>query len=188
MRLEFTHVAEDYIEKQKALSPPPTPANRFTMILLIACVFWMAFQGWQNLGKDLTLSLVEIVGAFLALSCFWFVPKLQRFILRSHFKRVSAKDPKKVGPFVVDMGADGLTWTTKGSRQAMSWGAFISYKECSSIFLLFSSLHSVDILPKRAIGSEANLQEVRSILERQIGSIHPNMRSHPEPQRSSSGQ
>ncbi|MFE6283578.1 YcxB family protein [Streptomyces sp. NPDC057877] len=127
-----------------------------------AVVFTLLVLGGVLAGVGvLSLVLWAVCGAVL-----WFMPYLQA----NHvFRTVSWQ-----GEYRSVVGAEGITARTEHATLTQRWSAFRGHRETRDHFVLLSrdpNILVIEALPKRGLGSEADVSRLRELLAAKLPSL-----------------
>lgn len=168
MRFEYELSVEDLAELHRAINQLRALIKPILMVTaLMALVASFFFCRYLRFTFDNIILLVSPCLVIL-----WMV-----LAIRPDATRLKKElNPSLRGRHSADLSDKGLTWTSEVSRGEERWSGFVSYLETANLFVLFSSPDAARILPKRALQSEVEVEQVRSILASQIGFVHPKKR------------
>jgi hypothetical protein len=135
------------------------------MLALLTAMYLVGGEPLRDLWR---IGLVALFLGALQLG----VPLIQRWQLR----RMYASSPVLREPQVYTFSDAGVTITGGPANLSLGWDAFVRAMETREFFLLFSNPRSAYYLPKRAIGTPADVGELRALLDAHLGSRAETMR------------
>ena len=115
-----------------------------------------------NLFSDVLVPLLPWMGVFVAI------------IIASRLGRrhVAARQFKRFGPLqrprTFQLSTGGVTVTEPLSSHHYQWQAFPRWEETKNLFTLYVSEYGIEIIPKRAVGSETTIDQLRNMLRSSI--------------------
>jgi YcxB-like protein len=63
---------------------------------------------------------------------------------------------------------DGLTVAEPFSQHRTVWGGYTRFQETKNLFLLYTGKHTAEMIPKRVLGSDEQIEAARQILQRNV--------------------
>ena len=134
----------------------------FALAILMAILFVAARLEYP--GRPLfTRENASLYLPFLLFLPFWaFFPHLLAFFQWRGNRALQ-------GPMALTITDEGLAVRSQHSTVTHSWSAFVKYRETPNLFLLHSSSQVAVIVPKRALGDDADVQQFRQHL---AASVH----------------
>lgn len=172
MWLEFQYEVEDLAEMHRSLVEPGLKKRAIFTFLLGICLMTVVY-----LVGDVRLPTPWLLGSFAMFCITGFVVLFAKMRAdrptTGRIQKQLSDAPDLSGIQTVEMSEHGIIWESENSRTELAWKSFSSYLETPKLFFVISHPSLVRILPKRAMKSEAEVQEVRRLLAAQIGSVYP---------------
>ncbi len=152
--------------------------KNFWPFWLILAVVWATLIGWTllpspsasapaatqpaNLFSDLFVPLLPWIGVFVAIMV----------ASRWGRRRVAARQFSRFGPLqrprTFQLSTSGVTVTEPLSYHHYQWQAFPRWEETKNLFTLYISEYGMEIITKRAVGSETTIEQLRDMLRSSI--------------------
>lgn len=177
MRIEFTLTAKDAYQAGRAIEKAKDNRLHKAVILFVMVAPFVLKAAWDHShGLDIDWMIPMFVILPFAFGMAFLV----------HARRSRAEEEKRCNrnpDFPLSMWAQldekGFISTTSTSRTEDSWQAFDSYLQTpEALILVRTSGLMFNILPKRAFGSQEQLDQAITLLESHIGTVFPKRRSH----------
>ena len=74
------------------------------------------------------------------------------------------KNPDKLGPSKVSVGADGVDYESPHANATSRWSAYPRILETTDLFLFYTQSNFAQILPKRCFENPDKIENLRKIL------------------------
>jgi membrane-bound metal-dependent hydrolase YbcI (DUF457 family) len=116
-------------------------------------------------GDVRTLWLVGTVAFFLAAVVGLATP----LIVRRQLRRQYSDTPSLRGPQVYQFSDGGLAMTGGATTTTLGWDSLVEAAETDAFFLFYHSKRQAFYLPKRVMGDEQQLQQLRQLLRTRLG-------------------
>jgi len=179
---EYQFTLEEYKEGvqylRKALTKRSRRWNRYWIGWFVLCIVAIVFFLFVNLkpsarpqpiippqggvGSDGPLDMVLPILPWLAVFAFvWF---FVFYRMRGTIRRNWDNEPALHRVRTVEIDDMGVTFQDQVSQNRRVWAGFVKYVESPNLFLLFPTNYTADLIPKRALGGEKEIQEVREVL------------------------
>lgn len=119
-------------------------------LLMVGCV--VGFFAWNTFsGTDAFDRLLALSALFYAMAMSGVFALLYRTV---GIARLWQRQPREQLPRTMEAGEDGVVFDDPLARSAYRWAAFAGYKETPNLILLYTSIASVYIVPKRAFAAD----------------------------------
>jgi hypothetical protein len=176
MRLEYQLTFDDYREAIGRVKPV-SHGNRRVRGWLVATIVIGALSVIVNVltprvpearpfRSGVVLEYLPWLVVFLVL--WFFVRRSLRGGLREQWEEQTALHRPKV----VDFREDGLTVYDPAVRLDYHWTAVRQCGETPHLFVLYTADSAFQILPKRALGTDANVEQFRAYVNARLGGRH----------------
>jgi hypothetical protein len=124
----------------------------------VALLILLLGRDWRALWP---LAAVALVLLLLQPASTW--------LMRWQLRRAWRETPSLQGPQVYEFSDSGVTITGGASSIRLGWDSFVDAAETEAFFLLYYSKRFAYYLPKRVVGSEAELHSLRELFARKLG-------------------
>lgn len=143
----------------------------WVLVLLYACVFPFVVERQSEIAPDNAL-FVDGIFAGVAVSCLFSLWVNTTNLIRARARGVWESQKQLHGPFCVDIDEQNILISGAQWRSRLKWTAFQGFTETPNLIILYLSTTAFHMLPKRAIASEAELNELSRILVQYVQHGH----------------
>lgn len=178
MEMTFTLTVDDLMEMHnevkrrtsffvqwKPLLAPFTIAGTISL-----AVGYFVFGDNLVLGLETLIMIVLLTAGFI----WWGLRNFKAWQLSQCQKQLES--PSLKGQVTVSLSDLGFGWRTALTESEVDWSSLVSFLETDNLFLIRHRDSRFNILPKRASGSEASLNDLRSLLTSKVGYVFPEQR------------
>ena len=144
----------------------------FISVLLLVVITPVLFAALN--GAPVATVIAGALPYFLVFGLvFLGMPLWQRWALRRVYRQTPTLQQEQTHEF----SEEGFRLSNPLSNAVVSWDAFVDAFETREFFLFYISRSMAYFLPKRAITTEADLQELRALLRAQLTRMGRNARA-----------
>jgi hypothetical protein len=107
---------------------------------------------------------------FVGMSVYGFLILLTPWLQARQFHRFA----ERMGTFRVTVTESGVTVTSDNTTASVNWAAQSRYRETADVFVMFSpdkNAIAFTVLPKRAVAAPADVDRLRTILDRNLSRV-----------------
>lgn len=143
----------------------------WAFVLVFACLFPLLIERRSDIAPDIAL-FIDGIYAGAAVACLFALSTHITNLIRARARGVWESHKHLHGPFRIDIDEQNILISSTQWSSQLRWSAFQGFTETPNLIILYLSTTAFHMLPKRAIASETDLNELSRILVQHVQHGH----------------